>query len=465
MRKIWSLSAILSCLLISSSAFADGASDALLKLPFEAGMNHVKGNYAFTNNNYLVEGAEKISSLGSPSIFIYMTNGYASDYPDKGQGLFGSPSNLTELASSAAYKEVFNLPFKMYVITVFTFANGSNIFRDQKSNADVYSDEYTEIYNLTKYLYATYAGTGKVFILKNWEGDWFAMRDTYDTSVSIPADNLADVTNWLKARQAAVAAARTAAGDPSDVAVLNATEVNRPSDYFNSGLNRLINVVVPAVKADMLTYSSYDTTIEGCGTDSAGESGIKTCLGNMLTDMSKLAADPLGLGTRRMLVSEYGLYENNHSAADNLARIEGVVSEAKSWGASGAMLWELYDNQCTAATKWSGGAVGSAAPIAANTGAAGRPTNSTCPGLWYIRPDGSTSTAAQTMDAYWGTAATTVTVSAPAVDGTYSSPVTVKATCTSSSAIDHLSVWVDGVKLGNVTGTRAMRCRPPVVMC
>jgi hypothetical protein len=349
MSRIWSLFAILACFWISSNAFASGPADLVLSLPFEAGISHVKGNYAFTNSNFLVEGAKRISALGSSSIFIYMEGTYASDYPDKGQDLYGNPKTLTELASSSAYKKVFNLPYRMYVITVFSFANGSDIFRDQKPNGEVAAAEQREIYDLTKYLYATYKRTGKVFILKNWEGDWFGMRGKLDTAVNIPADNLADMVNWLKARQDGVAQARAEAGDPSDVAVVHAVEVNRPLDFIDKGLDRVINGVVPYVKADLLSYSSYDATGSG-----ASQAEMEATFRRALNGMEKLTDDPLDLGNRRILVSEYGLYENLNPMATNLWRIKGILATAKSWGTSGAFLWELYDNQCTAATAWLG---------------------------------------------------------------------------------------------------------------
>ena len=40
---------------------------------FTAGISHIDGKYRFTQNNYLFEGAHKISALGSGSIFIYLT--------------------------------------------------------------------------------------------------------------------------------------------------------------------------------------------------------------------------------------------------------------------------------------------------------------------------------------------------------------------------------------------------------
>ena len=37
------------------------------------------------------------------------------------------------------------------------------------------SAEHNEFYQLTKYLYSHFSGSGKTFILKDWEGDWVAL--------------------------------------------------------------------------------------------------------------------------------------------------------------------------------------------------------------------------------------------------------------------------------------------------
>jgi hypothetical protein len=346
-----------------------------------------------------------------------MTNNYAIDYPDKGNGKFlykgVPPKNLTELASTPAYKAVFALPFKEYVITIVGFSNGTNVFRDQKHGLTVaeaqkaiYTAEYDEVYALTEYLYNTYKGTGKVFILKNWEGDWFSMRcgtcsggdpGTNTAVIGTLADNHADMVNWLSARQDAVADARAMAGNPSTVAVLNAVESNLVLDA-NKGLARVVNKVLPNVMPDMATYSSYDSTSEKGVTKAEIENAFKAAL-DILYAQSK--DDPLGLGKRRILVSEYGLHENkNHrTAAMAKTQITTVLSTAKAWGTSGAYLWELYDNQCNRTGQGEGPGK-TVAPTATNPGAAGYPKNTDCIGNWYIKPDGSVDPAAAMMKSY-----------------------------------------------------------------
>lgn len=56
---------------------------AVVPTKFTAGIAHVAGSYGFTQDNYLVEGAQKISQLGSNSIFVYLTPWFRSQYPDQ----------------------------------------------------------------------------------------------------------------------------------------------------------------------------------------------------------------------------------------------------------------------------------------------------------------------------------------------------------------------------------------------
>lgn len=80
---------------------------------FAAGIAHVSGNYGFTQNNYLVEGAQKISALGSDSIFIYLTPYFRTEYPNQSSNQWpaSDPSSVAALAETKPYDTVLNLPF------------------------------------------------------------------------------------------------------------------------------------------------------------------------------------------------------------------------------------------------------------------------------------------------------------------------------------------------------------------
>src|SRR2546430_997805 len=230
---------------------------------FTAGIAHVAGNYGFSQNNFLVEGAEKISQLGSDSIFVYLTPWFRSQYPDKSTANWpaATPSNIAQLAQTNPFNQVFNLPFKTIVLTTYTFANADRL-AGMAQSSDRQQAEKKELYQLAKYLYSSFSGSGKTFILKNWEGDWVAMGGQGITSGNAPENNIHDMIAWLKARQAGVTKARDEAND-SSVQVLNGAEVNRVLDYAQQGLTRVINAVIPEVGADMVTYSSYDSTAIG----------------------------------------------------------------------------------------------------------------------------------------------------------------------------------------------------------
>jgi len=360
------------------------ATTSFAQSSFTVGIAHVAGNYGFTQENYLLEGAKQIQKLGSKSIFVYLTPEFATSYPDRGAGMWkGTPFSLEELAKTTPYQKLFAMPFKTFVLTAYTFANGGQIDGISGDQGRQQAEE-DEFYALARSLYSQYAGSGKNFVLKNWEGDWIGLQD-YNTSKDIAPSRIADLVAWLSARERGVERARTEIGS-TDVSVLNAVEVNRVLDYAQRGMARLINKVVPQVRPDMVTYSSYDSS--SSGTDS---NTVKSNMKVALDTIKKMAPDPLGLGDRRILISEYGMFENEQP--DDVWRADAVLSEAKSAGIAGAFLWNVFDNECKTN--------GQAAGVGITPGASGRPTNGQCRGLWAIRPDGSTSPVLSILKKYW----------------------------------------------------------------
>ncbi|HXF14749.1 MAG TPA: hypothetical protein VN517_16455 [Terriglobales bacterium] len=367
-----------------------GSTSAAVSAPskFTAGIAHVAGNYGFSQNNFLVEGAQKISQLGSDSIFVYLTPWFRTQYPDKSTASWpaANPTSVAQLAQTAPYNQVFNLPFKTIVLTTYTFANADQI-AGMAQSPQRQSAEENEFYQLTKYLYTRFSGSGKTFILKNWEGDWVGMGGQGNIVGNIPSNTVQDMIAWLKARQAGVTKARDEAND-SSVQVLNGAEVNRVLDYAQQGLTRVINAVVPEVGADMVTYSSYDST--AIGNDAAS---MQKAFNQALQTIDKLAPDPLRLGKRRILVSEYGLYENQLVGGTSW-RSQAILSTASKAGIYGAFLWNLYDNECVQPN-------GQAATVDAPVGNPARPGDGNCRGLWVVRPDGSNSAVLNVLKKYW----------------------------------------------------------------
>jgi len=361
----------------------------VLSMPFLAGTTHVRGRYGFTQNNFLLEGANRIRNFAAPAIFVYLTPSFREAYPDKQANLWPSvtPASLTQLAQTAPYKRLFNMPFRTFVITAYTFANDGNV-AGFATNPSMAVTEEKEFYDLTRYLYATYAGTGKTFILKHWEGDWVGLQG-YDTSKNISPTMVNAMITWLTARQNAVANARRDVGDPLGIGVFHAVEVNRVMDYVLYGMVRVINAVVPVVKPDMVTYSSYDSSI--AGTSSTTTAAV---MNQALSAIKNLTPDPLGLASHRILISEYSLSENVFPT-ETIWRSQTILQTSKSAGLLGAFLWQIYDNNC----KTSSGAY---YPADSSWGSP-RPTNSQCRGQWLVRPDGSGSSVLTVLSPYWST--------------------------------------------------------------
>jgi hypothetical protein len=363
--------------------------DQLLKMPFQAGASHIAGKYGFTQNNFLLEGANQMQALGSDCIFVYLKPGFRELYPDKSSGLWpqNEPANLTQLAQTPPYKTLFSMPFRTFVITAYSFANGDNVTQFT-TNPQAASSEEREFYDLTRYLYATYSGSGKTFILKHWEGDYIGLQG-FDVTQNISPAMIQAMNVWLSARQRGVARARADLGEPLSVGVFHAVEVSRVLDYSRQGLTRVINAVVPVVKPDMVTYSSYDSSLLGSDPVSASTSLLEA-----LDVIARLAPDPLNIGNRRILISEFGLFENER-ASETVWRAQTILQTAAGAGLLGAFAWQVYDNECK-------DSAGNYFPIDSSLGSAVRPAASNCRGLWLIKPDGSRSSLVSVLSQYWG---------------------------------------------------------------
>jgi hypothetical protein len=357
-------------------------------MPFQAGVAHVDGKYGFTQDNFLLEGAAQIRALGADCIFVYLDPDFRQLYPDKGSALWPqkNPANLAELAQTAPYRTLLEMPFRTLVITAYSFANADNVAQFATNPAAVSSEE-SEFYELTKYLYATYAGTGKTFILKNWESDYVGLQG-FDVTQNISPTMIAAMNAWLGARQRGVARARAESGEPLGVGVFHAVEVSRVLDYSQRGLTRVINAVVPVVKPDVVTYSSYDSSLLGSDAVSASAS-----ISEALDVIRRFAPDPLNLGDRRILISEYGLFEMERGS-ETVWRAQTILQTAATAGLLGAVAWQIYDNECK-------DSAGNYFPVDSSPGSALRPVASQCRGLWLVKPDGSQSNLVAVLSPYW----------------------------------------------------------------
>lgn len=280
----------------------------------------------------LLKGANDSLALGVQNVMVALGPNYNTvDYPGT---RFNAPiRNLKDEASSQAFRTVFAMPFQTIAIdaspiTVPDFLNPQN------PNGE-YKALYKEYYDLVSYLMQTYRGTGKTFILKNWEGDnafYYANQEASHPAINTEIQNM---RVYLQARHDALVQARKDFASTSGVTVQDAIEINSVSCARNGSTPCMLKDVVPYVDSDMMSYSSYETINTGA------QKGDLT--GQINQDLSVIRNAP-GVNGRPLMIGEFGFGSNALTADGAAQATTTAVSAFLANGVSYAFDWQIKDS-------------------------------------------------------------------------------------------------------------------------
>jgi len=345
-------------------------------LKYRLGATHVGGKYSLTQEPFLIEGCKAIENLGFGTIKLWFRNNPAAGYPYNSDWDLPQNATLTDIARHPYFKAVFNMPFKVFALSLGGKADLKKAFGDLSHD---FSADRDEIYELAKYLLTAYKDREITFIFQNWEGDWL-LRGGTGTSTHWKTDSYPQdvkkrcevMIDWFKARQDGVNRARNEIIN-SKCKIYHAIEVNKVTDCQN-GIPGLTSDVLPFVSTDLVSWSCYD----GLKNPIALWRGI---------DYIKKNIKPTGVFPGvPVMIGEIGIPEQR----EPLATEEEIVNR---WDSSMAVFfgqkipyifhWEVYCNEPKDDSK------AKFFPMR---------TKDEMKGFWLIRPDGSESYCARFLE-------------------------------------------------------------------
>jgi hypothetical protein len=289
--------------------------------------------YQFTDQHPLLETANVIESMGASIVKFALRPAPGNEPP-----LPREINSLVALARDhAPHRSVLDKNFGFFVIWLDAFAHRD--WHEGFSSSDGEA-EYLEIYDLVRHLLRTYSGSGKTFYLGHWEGDGMlrhTVRREDDARVTPVA--VQGMVDWLNTRQRAVDDAKRDTPH-SGVNAWHYTEVNHVVLARDEGRPALVNLVLPKVTVDFVSYSAYDAA------NKADPKDLKSALDYI---ESKLLYKP-GIRGRRVFIGEYGFplirgggKKRTPIEQDSMSR--AIMRAGLEWGCPFVLYWELYNNE------------------------------------------------------------------------------------------------------------------------
>lgn len=311
---------------------------------FAAAFNYRLGTQAFgngrsVNRSALAKQAGEIRALGSNVLKISLGRRQATEY-GFGEAAQSAQSTLDYVKSAPGLQQVLDMDFTYYQLWVHGLAKGN--WRDGVNKAEA-AAYYKEIFDLTTWLLKRYSGTGKTFMLGNWEGDWL-LNGGQGKDASPSSEAIQGMADWLNIRQKAVDDAK-AATPHKGVEVYHYVEVNLVRRALEGKPSLALNVL-PATNVDLVSYSSYDAIKRSKEPDLAAIREPLTRAVRFLEGQLKPKPDlPF---SNRVFIGEYGYHANSSlplTVEQQFLKSRYVMQVAIELDLPFALIWQLYNNE------------------------------------------------------------------------------------------------------------------------
>lgn len=300
------------------------------------------GAYDWPINRCLIDdGADRMAAIGAHVARIL----FSADC--------NSQQSLTSVLTSPEIQEAFANPnLTTIVLTVFDKTTCGNLAQTYVDPSLYPSSAVSADYQaFVQQLYSLYHGSGKTFILDNWEGDNAvycgyaygyatdaATRAACDANypvlykgVANPNAGMSGFAGWLQARQQGIQAGKTwAAGQglTGGIQVYYAVEFNIVHALQNAGFQSVLNNALPAVAHDYASYSAYEST--------------NVSAAQLQSDLNYLRDSVLH--TSNILIGEFGYSEQLFTQQQVRQMSDAVLNTAINWGVPYIIQWVVFDN-------------------------------------------------------------------------------------------------------------------------
>lgn len=310
-----------------------------------AGYNYVLGTqaiggpYQFGQGSALLEQANEIEGLGSNLLKLSLAEGAAPRYGAESAAR-GARRTLDYVRAAPPLQQALDMDFRYYQAWVHSFTGGN--WRDGVSKAEARA-YYDEMYELAAWLLTRYSGTGKVFMLGNWEGDWL-LNGRRGRDATPPIEAVDGMIDWLNIRQKAIDDAKAAIAH-EDVELYHYVEVNLVKRGME-GKRSIAHSVLPKVNVDLVSYSSYEAIKQSQKPDIAS---IREPLTQIVDYLEGQLQPKAGLPfNRRVFIGEYGYHADRTkplTVKQQFMKSRYVMQVAIELDLPFALIWQMYNNE------------------------------------------------------------------------------------------------------------------------